>query len=72
MYSFTKTQGMKDLLAERARVRASQPNKEVAGKRVFKEADAPAPEKDLSSLVNSVKRRMDGQAKAKPRKRSKK
>jgi hypothetical protein len=63
---------MKVLLAERAKMRAQQPHKEVAGKRVFKEADAPVPEKDLSALVNSVKRRMDGQAKAKPRKRSRK
>jgi hypothetical protein len=61
---------MKDLLAERARIRAQQPHRETVGKRVFKEADAPAPEKDLSSLVNSVKRRMDGAPK--PRKRSRK
>jgi hypothetical protein len=61
---------MKDLLAERARIRAQQPHREAVGKRVFKEADAPAPEKDLSSLVNSVKRRMDGAPK--PRKRSRK
>lgn len=61
---------MKDLLAERAKIRAQQPHREVEGKRVFKEADAPVPEKDLSSLVKSVKRRADGQAK--PRKRSRK
>ena len=66
---FKKTQGMKDLLAERARIRSTQQHHEPAGKRVFKEDAAPA-ERELSSLVQSAKRRADGQSK--PRKRSRK
>lgn len=59
---------MKDLLAERARIRSVKPLNEPVGKRVFKEDAAPA-EKDLSSLVQSVKRRMDGQQKTRKRSR---
>ena len=75
--SFTKTKAMKDLLAERSRVRAQQGSRAPVESR--KEANQPdangvggggGGDKDLSALVQSVKRKM-GEGKNRSRKRRK-
>jgi len=60
--SYTKTSAMKELLAERAKARAkvqNQPEKAASLKPVIQQVNGGQKEKDLSSLVQSVKRKMD-------------
>ncbi|ORY32523.1 hypothetical protein BCR39DRAFT_593015 [Naematelia encephala] len=68
---FTKTKAMKELLAERTRIRNAAAPKDVEGKRtvVRNLSDETPKEKDLGSLVESVKRRMEVQSKGKKRSR---
>ncbi len=70
--SFTKTKAMKEMIAERARLRAKEGMKQPAeGKKPLSVHQRNVGEKDLSSLVQSVKRRMD-QNQHRGRKRTKK
>jgi len=70
--SFVKTKAMTDLLAERKKRKGDQGDRPPVEKGVRRSnAEENAGEKDLSALVQSVKRRA-GDGTKKPRKRSRK
>lgn len=70
--SFTKTKAMKEMLAERAKMRERNALKgPVESRRPTGKAQTQGGEKDLEALVQSVKRKMD-QKQKRVRKRTKK
>ena len=71
--SFVKTKAMTDLLAERNRRKGDKADRPPVDKKVVTSEPAPTDgDKDLSSLVQSVKRKMGEGGGKRVRKRSKK